>query len=178
MCWRQPVRSLRLRTARSRSSWAKGFHPVIIGKRDHVEVRGLTEDLVEFDVVLNDDDVAQLPERRRFGIAAQTTQPIDKVRRLVGLIRRRFPNSEVRFVDTVCQPTKQRQNAALELAQKCDMVVVSARAQQQHPRTRRGRVASIVRACITFKRPPTCIQTGFAATTPSASRRGLRRRMR
>src|SRR6185503_7429991 len=29
-----------------------GFHPVIIGKRDHVEVRGLTDDLAEFDVVL------------------------------------------------------------------------------------------------------------------------------
>ena len=32
---------------------AKGFHPVIIGKRDHVEVRGLTEDLAGFDVVLS-----------------------------------------------------------------------------------------------------------------------------
>ena len=30
----------------------EGFHPVIIGKRDHVEVRGMTEDLAEFDVVL------------------------------------------------------------------------------------------------------------------------------
>jgi 4-hydroxy-3-methylbut-2-enyl diphosphate reductase len=30
----------------------------------------------------------------------------------------------VRFVDTVCQPTKQRQNAAIELAQECDVVVV------------------------------------------------------
>ncbi len=30
-----------------------GFHPVIIGKRDHVEVRGLTEDLAAFDVVLD-----------------------------------------------------------------------------------------------------------------------------
>jgi 4-hydroxy-3-methylbut-2-enyl diphosphate reductase len=28
------------------------------------------------------------------------------------------------FVDTVCQPTKQRQNAAIELAQKCDAVIV------------------------------------------------------
>ena len=102
----------------------EGFHPIIIGKRDHVEVRGLTEDLAEFDVVLNEEDVLQLKERTRFGIAAQTTQPIDKVRHLVGLIRQRFPNSEVRFVDTVCQPTKQRQNAAVELAQHCDVVVV------------------------------------------------------
>ena len=102
----------------------EGFHPVIIGKRDHVEVCGLTEDLAEFDVVLSEEDVRQIAERPRFGIAAQTTQPIDKVRHLVGLIRRRFPNSEVRFVDTVCQPTKQRQHAAVELAQQCDLVIV------------------------------------------------------
>jgi 4-hydroxy-3-methylbut-2-enyl diphosphate reductase len=102
----------------------EGFHPVIIGKRDHVEVRGMTEDLQEFDVVLTEADVCQLCERSRFGIAAQTTQPIEKVRWLVDLIRRRFPQSEMRFVDTVCHPTKQRQNAAVELAQQSDVVVV------------------------------------------------------
>ena len=102
----------------------EGFHPVIIGKRDHVEVRGLTGDLDEFDVVLNENEVANLCERPRFGVVAQTTQPIDRVRHLVRLIRERFPRSEVGFIDTVCQPTKQRQNAAVELAQKCDVVVV------------------------------------------------------
>lgn len=102
----------------------EGFHPVIIGKRDHVEVRGMTEDLAEFDVILSEEDIAQLCERPRFGIAAQTTQPIERVRYLVGVIRERFPNAEVRFVDTVCQPTKQRQHAAVELAQQCDVVVV------------------------------------------------------
>jgi 4-hydroxy-3-methylbut-2-en-1-yl diphosphate reductase len=101
-----------------------GFHPVIIGKRDHVEVRGLTGDLDEFDVVLGKEDVARLGERPRFGVVAQTTQPIDCVRHLVRLLRERFPRSEVRFIDTVCQPTKQRQHAALELAQKCDVVIV------------------------------------------------------
>jgi 4-hydroxy-3-methylbut-2-en-1-yl diphosphate reductase len=102
----------------------EGFHPVIIGKRDHVEVRGMTEDLIEFDVVLSDEDVANLCERPRFGLMAQTTQPIEKVRHLVQLIRERFPDSEVRFIDTVCQPTKQRQNAAMELAQRCNLVIV------------------------------------------------------
>jgi 4-hydroxy-3-methylbut-2-enyl diphosphate reductase len=101
-----------------------GFHPVIIGKRDHVEVRGLTGDLDAFDVVLGWEDVAQLRERPRFGVVSQTTQPIDRVRHMVRLIRERFPQSEVCFIDTVCQPTKQRQNAAIELAQKCDVVIV------------------------------------------------------
>jgi 4-hydroxy-3-methylbut-2-enyl diphosphate reductase len=102
----------------------EGFHPVIIGKCDHVEVRGMTEDLGEFDVVFSEANVANLRERPRFGVISQTTQPIDRVRQLVRLIQERFPQSEVRFVDTVCQPTKQRQNAAVELAQKCGVVVV------------------------------------------------------
>jgi 4-hydroxy-3-methylbut-2-enyl diphosphate reductase len=102
----------------------EGYHPVIIGRRGHVEVRGLTEDLGQFDIVLTEQDVEQLKERPRFGIAAQTTQPIDKVRRIVQQIRQRFPRSEVRFIDTVCQPTKQRQSAAIELARQSEVVIV------------------------------------------------------
>jgi 4-hydroxy-3-methylbut-2-enyl diphosphate reductase len=101
-----------------------GFHPVIIGKRDHVEVRGMTEDLVEFDVVISEEDIANLNERARFGVIVQTTQPIEKVRQLVQKLRERFPDADVEFVDTVCRPTKQRQGAAVELAQQCDVVIV------------------------------------------------------
>jgi len=111
-----------------------GYHPVIIGKRDHVEVRGLTGDLDEFDVILTEDDLNALRERARFGVAAQTTQPIDRVRRLVRLLQSRFPNSEVRFVDTVCRPTKERQTAAIELARKCDVVIVVGGAHSNNTR--------------------------------------------
>ena len=79
----------------------EGFHPVIVGKRDHVEVRGLTGDLDEFDVVLSEADVLEVKEHPRFGMVAQTTQPIEKVRLLVRALRRRFPDSQVRFIDTV-----------------------------------------------------------------------------
>jgi 4-hydroxy-3-methylbut-2-enyl diphosphate reductase len=89
-----------------------------------VEVRGFTEDLDAFDVVLNEEDVSALDEHPRLGIAAQTTQSIERVQHLVALIRRRFPHSDVRFIDTVCLPTKQRQSAARELARRCDVVIV------------------------------------------------------
>jgi 4-hydroxy-3-methylbut-2-enyl diphosphate reductase len=39
-------------------------------------------------------------------------------------MRERFPKSEVRFIDTVCQPTKQRQNSAVDIAKKSDVMVV------------------------------------------------------
>lgn len=111
-----------------------GFHPVIVGQRGHVEVRGLTEDLERFDVVLTEEDVRQLEERARFGVMAQTTQPVDKVTRLVEAMRQFFPLAEVRCVDTVCQPTKQRQISALDLARQSDVVVVVGGAHSNNTR--------------------------------------------
>jgi 4-hydroxy-3-methylbut-2-enyl diphosphate reductase len=102
----------------------QGYHPVVIGKRGHVEVRGMTEDLAAFDIIECEADVDHLPKRPRLGVTAQTTQPIERVRALVGRIRERFPGAEVRFADTVCQPTKQRQAAAENLARDCDVVIV------------------------------------------------------
>jgi 4-hydroxy-3-methylbut-2-en-1-yl diphosphate reductase len=123
----------------------EGFHPVVIGKRGHVEVLGLTEDFDDFDIVLSEEDVAGLRPRPRFGVIAQTTQPIERVRVLVQLIRERFPDLEVRFVDTVCQPTKQRQTAAIELSRKCDVVVVIGGVHSNNTR-------ELVNTCLRFCR--------------------------
>lgn len=111
-----------------------GYHPVIIGQRGHVEVRGLTEDLDAFDIVSDEHDVRQLSPHPRIGIAAQTTQSIEHVRRLVAIVRRRFPQSDIRFIDTVCQPTKQRQQAAVDLASQCDVVIVVGGANSNNTR--------------------------------------------
>jgi 4-hydroxy-3-methylbut-2-en-1-yl diphosphate reductase len=104
----------------------EGYHVVIVGQRDHVEVRGLTGDLDRdnFSVVLEDADVLALEEHPRIGVAAQTTQAVEKVRHMVDLIRRRFPQSDVRYLDTVCKPTKERQSAAIEMALQADVVLV------------------------------------------------------
>ena len=102
----------------------EGYHVVIVGQRDHVEVRGLTGDLDACDVVLTEADVLALDAHPRIGVAAQTTQPLEKVRHLAALIRQRFPESEVRLADTVCKPTKQRQSAAVDVARQSDVVIV------------------------------------------------------
>jgi 4-hydroxy-3-methylbut-2-enyl diphosphate reductase len=119
---------------------AAGFHVVVIGRKGHVEVRGLTEDLDECDVVLNEKDIDALKARPHFGVAAQTTQPISRVRELVDYLQARFPKSEVRFVDTVCQPTKQRQESAEEVAFRSDVVLVVGGANSNN-------TAELVRTC-------------------------------
>jgi len=103
---------------------AAGFFPIVIGKRGHVEVNGLIEDFPNGVVVGAREDVAQLPIQSRYGIISQTTQPIEFVREIVTLIRQTYPSAEVRFVDTVCRPTKDRQLALLKLIEVAEAIVV------------------------------------------------------
>ena len=103
---------------------ADGYFPVVIGKRDHVEVRGLTEDFSDAVVVEKSSDIAKLPARDRYGVISQTTQPIDHVNALVAEIQKSHPESEVRFIDTVCRPTKDRQSALRKLINEVDAIVV------------------------------------------------------
>jgi len=103
---------------------ARGYFPVVIGKAGHVEVRGLTEDFPEACIVDFGSDVLKLPRRDRYGVISQTTQPIDSVRALVAEIQREHPESEVRFVDTVCKPTKDRQSALRKLIDVAELIVV------------------------------------------------------
>jgi 4-hydroxy-3-methylbut-2-enyl diphosphate reductase len=108
----------------------EGYFPVVIGQPSHVEVRGMTGDLDDHLVIQHEEDVARLEGRFgdgdgvQLGIVAQTTQPIEHVRALVQTVRERLPRAEVRFIDTVCQPTKDRQEALRRLAQESDVVIV------------------------------------------------------
>ncbi len=103
---------------------AEGGFPVVIGQADHVEVLGLTGDFPDAWVVLSVDDIISLPKQKCFGVVSQTTQPIARVRELVELLKKHHPESEVRFRDTVCQPTKNRQRALHNLVRKVDLVLV------------------------------------------------------
>jgi len=108
----------------------EGRHPVVIGQPDHVEVRGLVGDFDDYTVIQEEADLDRLAGRlrlepqTRLGVVSQTTQPLERVLELVEALRRRFPEADVRFLDTVCQPTKDRQQALRRLAAEADVVVV------------------------------------------------------
>jgi len=101
-----------------------GYFPVVIGKPGHVEVEGLIGDFPGAFVLENSEDIERLPSAARYGVISQTTQPLDKVHALVAAIRTARPEAAVRFADTVCQPTKNRQNALRKLIAECDTLVV------------------------------------------------------
>jgi 4-hydroxy-3-methylbut-2-enyl diphosphate reductase len=102
----------------------EGYQPVVIGQHTHVEVRGLIGDHPQAIVVLSETDLDQIAQHPRFGVVSQTTQPVEVALRIVAAIKQRFLASEVRFIDTICHPTKKRQTALEELCRRCDHVVV------------------------------------------------------
>jgi 4-hydroxy-3-methylbut-2-enyl diphosphate reductase len=113
-----------------------GYFVVVIGKRSHVEVRGLTGDLERFDVVEGERDVRRYPlsAPARLGIIAQTTVPQREAEGLVARIRAANPDAEIRFINTICQPTRDRQAALEELLTYIDILVVVGGRQSNNTR--------------------------------------------
>ena len=102
----------------------QGYFPVVVGQRHHVEVRGIVGDLDEYEVLGDPSEVDRLAGRDRIGIVCQTTQQVEHARAIVDAIHTRFPEIEVQFVDTICRPTKDRQEAVRELADRVDLMIV------------------------------------------------------
>jgi 4-hydroxy-3-methylbut-2-enyl diphosphate reductase len=102
---------------------ADARHVLVIGKPGHVEVQGIVEDLQSYDVVAAADEV-RCYGHKRLGIVCQTTVAPDVADAIRARIQLLNPLADVRSVDTICQPTRLRQRAMLELLTRVDAVVV------------------------------------------------------
>jgi 4-hydroxy-3-methylbut-2-enyl diphosphate reductase len=105
---------------------SKGYFPVVIGQKDHVEVKGIVGDLDDYLVINSEEDFSKIKKsgNRKLGIVTQTTQQRDKVEALLEKVRALDYVDEVSFVNTICQPTHDRQVAVHELADQVDLMIV------------------------------------------------------
>ena len=104
----------------------KGYFPVVIGQQDHVEVKGIVGDLEDYLVISGEKDIKKIKiaGKRKLGIVSQTTLQVEKVEHLIGKIRGKNYVDEVYFVNTICQPTRDRQVAVRDLAEQVDLMIV------------------------------------------------------
>jgi 4-hydroxy-3-methylbut-2-enyl diphosphate reductase len=106
----------------------EGYFPVVIGQASHVEVRGIVTDLKSYEVIYDENDLERLIDKPKIGIVSQTTNQINTVRKLVEKIQAlKNPDGtakDVKFIDTVCKPTKDRQIAVEKLSNEVDLMVV------------------------------------------------------
>ncbi len=101
----------------------RGYHVLILGKQGHVEVQGIVEDLSAYDVIGRVDEVCSFPHVR-LGIVCQTTLPPQLADELIGCIRQCNPAAEIVVCDTICEPTRRRQQAIESLITQVQAIVV------------------------------------------------------
>ena len=100
-----------------------GFHVLVLGQARHVEVQGIVEDLHSYNVVESVDEIQTFPHAR-LGIVCQTTLPPGLADELVRCIRQCNAAAEIIVCDTICDPTRRRQQALETLLTKVQAVVV------------------------------------------------------
>lgn len=105
-----------------------GYFIIIIGHREHPEVKALLGFAEKTGACVNSaGEVRALPDGlTKVCVVSQSTQQREKFEQLVGLIKDRYPKCLV--FDTICPSTAERQRETRELARKVDaMVVVGGR---------------------------------------------------
>ena len=102
---------------------ADGWFVVVIGRPGHVEVQGIVEDLQQFAIVQAAADAKRFPSDR-IGVVCQSTTPPRTAEQIRSALARLNPQAEIRFIDTICQPTRDRQTAVVDLLARVQVVVV------------------------------------------------------
>ena len=102
---------------------AEGYQVVVIGDENHPEVEavvGCVEDVV---VVAGESDLHKLRKDRKLGIVCQTTQSPEHLGRTLGAIGKgQF--SELKVINTLCREAVKRQESAVELCKRVDIMFV------------------------------------------------------
>jgi len=105
----------------------QGYHILLIGHAGHDEVVGTVGEAPgAITIVESPEDVDALPYTRDDKIAylTQTTLSIDDAERIIGAIRKRYPQVKEPPSEDICYATTNRQQAVRELSQRADLVLV------------------------------------------------------
>jgi 4-hydroxy-3-methylbut-2-enyl diphosphate reductase len=103
----------------------KDYQIVIVGEKDHKEVRGICEWADNQAIFLQknaDFRRLKLDPRKKIAVISQTTQNQDFVKSAWIFVKNKYPQAEI--VDTICLATQNRQSEAKSQAKKSDVVIV------------------------------------------------------
>jgi len=103
----------------------KGYKIIIIGDKKHDEVGGIAGQLNSKAMViegLRDLAAKRLRVLKKACVVAQSTQNLEKVRELVTRLKQHI--KELKFFNTICQPTRIKQAEIKKLPRDNDIVII------------------------------------------------------
>ncbi|HAF08089.1 MAG: 4-hydroxy-3-methylbut-2-enyl diphosphate reductase [bacterium] len=103
----------------------EGYLVVIFGETEHPEVLAINSQIDNKGIVVEKkEDIKKIVnmKNKRIGVISQTTQSLEKFKEIVTELMDNF--KEIYVVNTICNATSLRQNSAVEVANKVDLMLV------------------------------------------------------
>jgi (E)-4-hydroxy-3-methyl-but-2-enyl pyrophosphate reductase len=101
----------------------EGYKVVIIGDKDHPEVKAVVGYAEDVEVVGSVEDLDKLSKNSKLGVICQTTQSPDYFAEMITAIAKQG-FSEMKIINTLCRETMERQEAAVKLCRQVDIMFV------------------------------------------------------
>ena len=95
---------------------------IIIGDHGHDEVNGIMEQVQDSIVVANPEEAKTLRKMKKAGVVSQSTQMIENVQDIINILMTKV--FDLRFVNTICFPTRRNHEQIKSLAELSDIMIV------------------------------------------------------
>ena len=103
----------------------EGYSIVIFGDKAHPEIKGVVSYAAKQHdafIVLEEEELKGLPLRSKVALVSQTTKKPEDFLKIVNALI--LTQREVRVFNTICNATFENQDAAADLAQKADVMII------------------------------------------------------
>jgi len=100
----------------------EGRRTIIIGDHGHDEVVAIAAQVSEPIIIANVDEAKTLRKMKKAGVVSQSTQMIENVQEIMNVLMEKV--FDLRFVNTICFPTRRNHEQIKELAVQCDVMIV------------------------------------------------------
>jgi 4-hydroxy-3-methylbut-2-enyl diphosphate reductase len=101
---------------------AEGRRTIIIGDHNHDEVVGIASQVKSAIIVSSAEEARSLKKMKRAGVVSQSTQMIENVQDILNILSEKV--YDLRFVNTICFPTRRNHEQIKKLADICDLIII------------------------------------------------------
>ena len=100
----------------------EGRKLIIIGDHGHDEVVAIRAQVTEAIIIASIAEAEALPRMKKARVVSQSTQMIENVQEIIGILSMKI--FDLRFVNTVCFPTRRNQGQIKEIAPISDVMII------------------------------------------------------
>jgi len=100
----------------------EGRRIVVIGDHGHDEVIAIAAQAKDAIIISSGEEALKLRKYRKIGVVSQSTQMIENVQEIVNILISKI--YDIRFINTICFPTKRNHEQIKDLARDCDVIVI------------------------------------------------------